>query len=59
MVDVRVGERVLQLPEPVLSAGASYLQVANGEYVGLRGYADSVGLVLAALERSSALYFRF
>ena len=51
MVAVRVGDRVLQIPEHVLSAGLSNLRLATGACAGIEDYAVGVGLVLWALER--------
>ena len=50
-VSVVVNGRVLQLPEDALSDGAGRLQLATEGYVGLADYAESVALVLAALEK--------
>ena len=55
MVAVVVGASVLQLPERVLSVGASALQIASGEHVRLLDYADSAGPFLAALERQGLI----
>jgi hypothetical protein len=49
MVDVRVGQRIVQIPERVLCVGLSDLGLATEVYVGLQDYAVGVGLVLREL----------
>ena len=55
MVPVLIGREVVQLSEQALCAGLSHLRLSTGERVGLRDYAEGVGLVLAALEKSGVV----
>jgi hypothetical protein len=50
-VQLNVNGRPLQVPQNVLNAGASDLQLTTEGYVALADYAASVALVLSALER--------
>lgn len=52
-----VGQRSVFVPEHVLCAAASALQLATGGYVALEDYADSVASVLTALERRGLVAF--
>jgi hypothetical protein len=57
-VAVNVNGRKLQLPEPALSAGLSYLRLTTEGHVGFDDYAEAVALVLAALENYSLVTLR-
>src|SRR5436190_21437945 len=58
VVPVTVNGRLLQLPENVLNAGASLLQLTTEGSIPLEDYAESVGRVREGLERLRVASFR-